>query len=162
MRLKVKTLCLSTIIKRNGLYKKLYDLTLSNFSWNKRYLEFRKINGWPIGQSKKDKAILVYLKEEIIGWGILANLGNSKKFVISLFVKEEYRRRGIGSIICKVGQKNANKNIFCFPYDSSTRLFYRRNKIKVLFSYDDINIRQFSGKDDVPKRLKKDENKHLT
>lgn len=64
------------------------------------------------------------LKKKFIGWGFLFK-EEENYFSVMLFVKKEYRRKGVGSEIIRLLSKDQNE-IEVSPHDDKSRRFFKK------------------------------------
>lgn len=77
------------------------------------------------------------LKKKFIGWGFLFK-EEENYFSVMLFVKKEYRRKGVGSEIIRLLSKG-HMEIEVSPHDDKSRRFFKKfqsNNLDVAFIWN--------------------------
>jgi GNAT superfamily N-acetyltransferase len=122
------------------LYAKLIKLTFTGYSgmrtemkWLKQLHQQRKINA---------KAIVAFDDQKPIAWALLSkeNIGNptyrfnKNSSLFEIYVKQSYRRQGIGSKILKRAKRTSlNNPIAVVPWDYVSQNFYDRNRTNQMY-----------------------------
>jgi ribosomal protein S18 acetylase RimI-like enzyme len=120
-----------TLVKDDITYARLLVLTRNIGGGMRDLLKDAKAKSRSMGR----QAILARIGNKIVGWGLI-NTKNNNSF--NVFVANNYRRCGIGTLIVKAAkhiakEKTGRKKLIVFPQDDAGWAFYEKNKVKVKF-----------------------------
>lgn len=95
------------------------------------------INEWFKNHQDRFAVIIVEKDDEIIGWASLNPYSNRCAYAgvadLSIYIKREYRGKGVGSLLLKKIEQTAIKNnfnkivLFTFPFNKLGQGLYRKN-----------------------------------
>ena len=92
---------------------------------------------WKV-QDKEETNAFVFLAKKnntICGWALIFPKIN--QFFFQVFIKEKYRRKGIGTKLFTMAERHVikkNKNMFIFPWDNTSLNFYKNQNPRAIFN----------------------------
>ncbi|MDQ6598041.1 N-acetyltransferase family protein [Bacillus salipaludis] len=117
------------------IYNQGIEDKIATLEEDKKDIEY--MNEWFKNHNDRFAVIVVEKNNEIIGWASLNPYSNRCAYAgvadLSIYIKREYRGKGIGSLLLKKIEQTAIKNnfnkivLFTFPFNQLGQGLYRKN-----------------------------------
>lgn len=108
------------------LIQTLYRLTLKDGTMRNDLKELLR-------GSAEGRVIVARFRNKIIGWCLVSRECKNHRFYVAVYVRKEYRRRGIGTLLTNKAKQYAaakNRGIICQCWDERSFNFFTNMNLK--------------------------------